>query len=187
MPLVRFSDPSEFPVDRGICFCRSSHARPIQSPILCWSAWRQFHWCSLHRSSHTLGLKQERRLGGWDDRWSSSCGEAKGWHEESPGWGSAGLVTEPSRREVSLLYGTFRSSWHRDRRGLALCPWGPGKRESFRRDRGDRLCQTRPSGACAHLVQTWQSWSRCSSWEKTSDASAFSEPNYTCALRSCLW
>ena len=72
MPHVRFSHSSESPVDRGICFCRSFHARPTCCPILCWSIWRQFQWCSLHRSSHTLGLKQER-LGGWDDRWSDSC------------------------------------------------------------------------------------------------------------------
>ena len=61
-PHVRFADSRESLVDCGICLCRSSHARPILCPILCWSIWRQFHWCSLHRSSHILGLKQERGL-----------------------------------------------------------------------------------------------------------------------------
>ena len=66
-PHVRFATHVSFWWNR-ICFCRSSHARPILSPRC-----RQCHRCSLHRSSHTLGLKQERRLGGWDDRWSNSC------------------------------------------------------------------------------------------------------------------
>ena len=84
MPYVRFVDSVSPPVDCGICFCRSSHARPIHSPTLCWSIWWQFHWCSLLRSSHTLGLKQERGLGGWNDRWSTSCANAKALSDMSP-------------------------------------------------------------------------------------------------------
>ena len=67
-PCVRFADSRESRVCCGICFFQSSHARSILS-----SRCRQCHRCSLHRSSHTLGLTQERRLGGWDDRWSNSC------------------------------------------------------------------------------------------------------------------
>ena len=51
---------------RGIaeCFCaRSSHAQPNVAPIMCWSILQQFHWCTLHRSSHTLGRNQERWSG----------------------------------------------------------------------------------------------------------------------------
>ena len=72
-PYVRFVDSASPWWVAEFCFCRSSHARPIHSPILCWSVWGQFHCCSLHRSSHTLGQKQKRGLGGWDDRWSKSC------------------------------------------------------------------------------------------------------------------
>ena len=38
----------------------------MHSPTLCWSKRQRFHWCSLHRSSYTLSLKQERGLGGWE-------------------------------------------------------------------------------------------------------------------------
>ena len=32
-------------MDCGICCAGSSHVRPSHNPILCWSIWRQFHWC----------------------------------------------------------------------------------------------------------------------------------------------
>ena len=69
-----------------------------------------------------------------------SC-EAKGRHEESPGWGSGRWVTEPSRPETTLCCGTSGAASHREfregqetRSCWASSSWWPSQRKDCRRE-----------------------------------------------------